>query len=124
LDYDRLDGQERGDDRTITLRLLGDHSLGTHGNLSAALTWAEITHDERIDAEPEVRYRQRLWSGAVESTLRIGDVGFARDTRITIGGVVDGASTPETGGRPGQEPLDAWGARVGATALAADGALL
>ncbi len=124
LAYDELDGQERGDDRTVTLRLLGDHSLGQHADLSGALTWAEITHDERIDAEPEVRYRQRLWSGALESTLRLGDLAGARDARITIGGVVDGASTPETGGRPAQEPLRAWGARVGATALAADGALL
>ncbi|HEU5208526.1 MAG TPA: TonB-dependent receptor [Longimicrobiales bacterium] len=124
LAYDALDGQEQGDDRTLTLRLLGDHTLGDSGNLSGALTWAEIRHDERIDAGPEVRYRQRLWSAALESTIRIGDVVGLRDARLTVGGVVDGADTPETGGRPEQEALRAWGARVGATAVAADGGLL
>jgi len=124
LAYDELDGRERGDDRTVTLRLLGDHSLGESSNLSGAFTWAEITHDERIDDEPVVRYRQRLWSAALESTIRLGDLGGLRDARLTLGGVLDGADTPETGGRPEQEALSAWGARVGATAVAADGALL
>src|SRR5690606_14758161 len=124
LAYDELDGRERGDDRTVTLRLLGDHSLGESSNLSGAFTWAEITHDERIDDEPVVRYRQRLWSAALESTIRLGDLGGLRDARLTLGGVLDGASTPEAGGRPEQEPLSAWGARLGATAVAADGSLL
>src|SRR5690606_38225863 len=105
--YDELAGRERGDDRTVALRRLGDHSLG-----------------ERSDDEPVVRYRQRLWSAALESTIRLGDLGGLRDARLTLGGVLDGADTPETGGRPEQEALSAWGARVGATAVAADGALL
>ncbi|MGH7445621.1 MAG: TonB-dependent receptor, partial [Longimicrobiales bacterium] len=87
-------------------------------------TYADITHDETIDQEPTVRYRQRLWSGALESTFRLGNVLGTQDTRITIGGVLDGADTPETGGRPAQEQLSAWGARIGATTVAADGALL
>src|SRR5690606_36488609 len=65
LAYDELDGQERGDDRTLSLRLLGDHTLGDHADLSGAFTFAEITHDERIDTEPVVRYQQRLWSAAL-----------------------------------------------------------
>lgn len=124
LAYDELDSQERGDDRTLSLRVLGDHTLGDNADLSGAFTFAEITHDEEIDAEPVVRYQQRLWSAALESTLKLGDVIGLQDARITVGGVLDGASTPETGGRPEQEPLSAWGARVGATAVAADGALL
>lgn len=124
FDYASLDSRERGDDRTLTLRVLGDHTLGERAALSAALTYADIIHDETIDAGPEVRYRQRLWSGAVESTVRLGNLLGAEDARLTLGAVLDGADTPETGGRPRQEALSAWGARVGATALAADGALL
>lgn len=124
LSYDALDGQERGDDRTITIRLLGDHTLGERADLSGAVTWAQITHDERIDGAPTVRYQQRLWSAALESTVKFGAVAGLQDARITLGGVLDGADTPETGGRPEQEALGAWGARVGATAVAADGSLL
>lgn len=124
VDYEALAGTEKGEDRTLTLRLLGDHTLGEHADLSAALTYADITHDETIDQEATVRYRQRLWSGALESTFRLGDLLGTRDTRLTVGGVVDGADTPETGGRPPQEQLNAWGARIGATTVAADGKLL
>lgn len=124
ISYDALDGQERGDDRTISLRVLGDHTLGERTDLSAAVTFAEITHDERINADPMVRYRQRLWSTALESTVKLGSVGGLQDARITLGGVFDGASTPETGGRPGQDALSAWGARLGATAVAAGGSVL
>src|SRR5690606_29765750 len=121
LAYDALDGRERGDDRTITIRLLGDHTLGERAGLSGAVTWAQITHDEYIDEAPVVRYQQRLWSAALESTVKFGAVAGLQDARITLGGVLDGADTPETGGRPEQEALGAWGVRVGATAVAADG---
>jgi iron complex outermembrane receptor protein len=124
LDYRDVTSSEIGDARTLSLRVLGDHSLGPRADLSAALTFADIRLDEHVAGGPAVRYRQRLWSGAAESTVRAGSMPGARDVRITIGAVLDGADTPETGGRPAQQALGAWGARLGATAVARNGSVL
>ena len=124
LEYDRVASTEIGDARTLSLRVLGDHTLGSSADVSAALTLADIAFDESLSGEPTSRYRQRLWSAALESTIRAGGVLGAQDLRITLGGVLDGADTPETGGRPPQDALSAWGARLGMTAVAANGRVL
>ena len=38
--YDQIVGAEEGDSRTITARLLGDHTLGSRGDLSASFTFS------------------------------------------------------------------------------------
>ncbi|MGH2687906.1 MAG: TonB-dependent receptor plug domain-containing protein, partial [Actinomycetota bacterium] len=44
--YTTPDGFEDGEDRTLTARVLGDHTLGQRGELRAAFTVSEIRHDE------------------------------------------------------------------------------
>lgn len=110
--YRTVSGRERGDERTLSARLHGRHSLPGFGELRAAVTGAEVRYDEWNDgATTATRYRQRLWSAGLEAEWPIrGDV-------LLGGGVVyDWASTPETGGRPALAPLAAWGWRLGVTA--------
>ncbi len=114
LDYDSITGGERGDDRTLSFRLLGDHTLG-RGILRGALTLAETRHDELIEPDERARYRQRLWSLGleVEQPLLVGP--GAPRARLSLGLSVDGSDTPETGGRTPRDPIWAWGARAGGT---------
>lgn len=124
LAFDSVTGGETGDDRTATLRLLGDHSLG-HGVLRGALTLAETRHKELIDPDERATYRQRLWSLGleVEQPLVIdGDV--SPRARVSVGMSVDGSDTPETGGRPARDAIWAWGARAGGTLALGGGDVL
>ncbi len=107
--FDEVVGSEEADDRTLTLRLLGDHTLGERGELRATATWADIVHDEVVDGEPAL-YRQRLWSLAGETIWRL-PWGYA--TSLSLGASMDGADTPETAGRTPLGRLGAWGGRVG-----------
>jgi iron complex outermembrane receptor protein len=129
-------GGETGDDRTLTLRLLGDHTLGA-GMLRTSLTWAETRHEQALPSGRS-EFRQRLWSAGVEVEHplapggrgergggdREGDVGSDRawlsDPTITLGGSLDGASTPQTGGFAAQPPMDGWGVRGAFSVLAGD----
>ena len=112
--YDQVVGTETGDERTITGRVLGEHSLG-RATVRAAATLADVTYDEALDDAPAARYRQRLWSVASEVTAPLG----AR-VQVAAGLAVDGASTPEAGGREALGALTRPGGRVGLTAQAAD----
>lgn len=118
LDYRTIDESEFSDDRTITARAVADHTLG-RGILRGAFTWAETRHDERVDTDPAARYRQRLYSlGAeVEQPVTSSTSGFWAGVRLTAGGSFDRASTPETGGVEARDPIGAWGARVGGSAI-------
>lgn len=122
--YDEVVGTEDGDDRTVTLRLLGDHTLGPRGDLRTALTWADIHHEATVDGTSS-SYRQRLASLGGETVWRLveGD-GAVRALRLSMGGVWDRGDTPETGGLPSLGVIDDWGARVGVTALVRGGATL
>ncbi|MEE8148107.1 MAG: TonB-dependent receptor plug domain-containing protein, partial [Longimicrobiales bacterium] len=40
--------EEEGDDRTVTLRVLGEHSVGERGDVRTALTYADVSHTERL----------------------------------------------------------------------------
>lgn len=115
-EYDRVDGTEAGDDRTITARVVGEHSLGANASVSAAATFAEVDYDEQIDADASQHYRQRLWSLASEVTVPI-----SQRTRVTGGVVLDASDTPESGDKPPLGRVSAWGGRLGASTLVADG---
>jgi iron complex outermembrane receptor protein len=114
-DYLTRTSFENGRDRTVTLRLLSDHSLGKRGELRAAFTMADVRHDDSLPTEA-VRYRQRLSSLGVETVWRLIEAGQGVNSlRVSAGGAYDLARTPETGGRPSFETLSEWGGRLGFT---------
>ncbi|HET9984845.1 MAG TPA: TonB-dependent receptor [Longimicrobiales bacterium] len=116
-EYRETDGFEDGRDRTLTLRLLADQSAGARGELRGAFTLSEIRHDESLP-DAEARYRQRLLSIGAENNWRLVESGAGLNSlRLSVGGALDVAETPESGGRePRQGHLDEWGARVGLSA--------
>lgn len=119
--YDTLDGFEDGKDRTVTLRLLGDQTLGSSGDLRGAFTFADIRHDE-IVPDGEFRYRQQLWSAGVENVWRVIETKGAIDQlALSAGAVYDIAETREAGGKEPIDPTGEWGGRAGAEMLVADG---
>jgi iron complex outermembrane receptor protein len=115
--YREVTGGETGDDLTLTLRLMGDHSLGEWAELRSALTYADINHDEVLDGTEKNSYRQRLWSLATETEWRVGPGLPSRGSRISLGLSLDGADTPETGNKPSLGALGDWGGRFGFTTL-------
>ncbi|MGD8698294.1 MAG: TonB-dependent receptor [Gemmatimonadales bacterium] len=124
LAYDSITGGEKGDDRTLSLRLLGDHTIGG-GVLRSAWTFAE-TRRELIEAgsDPEV-YRQRFLSVGLETEHPIYTGGSAAPrARVSVGVSADYADTPETGGRETRDPIWAWGARAGGTYALGGGGVL
>jgi iron complex outermembrane receptor protein len=126
-EYREVTGGESGDDRTLTLRLLGDHSLGGDGELRGAFTYADVHHDEAQDGEGRGSYRQRLWSLGTEAEWgfdRLMGIPGTGVTRYTLGIALDGADTPESGDKPALDRLWDWGVRVGATSLASEEGLL
>lgn len=127
LAFDEITGGETGEDRTLTARLLADHTLGPRGELRLALTYADVSHDEILDQTDFNSFRQRLWSGGAEAEFRFDDffgIPGLTDTRVSVGGALDGADTPESGDKPPLGTLWDWGTRVGFSTLAADGGVM
>ncbi|MDX1395280.1 MAG: TonB-dependent receptor, partial [Gemmatimonadota bacterium] len=123
--YDQIDGTEIGDDRTWTGRALGQHSMGDMASLRMAFTYADILRDQNTDGLLET-FQQRLWSLGTEANLRLLDDADAglQSLQLTLGGAIDRASTPQSGGRPPLDPLTDWGGRAGLTGVLSDGNLL
>lgn len=128
LAYKTIAEREFSDTRTITARLVADHTLGA-GMLRTAFTWAETDHDERIEEGPTPSlsastssFKQRLYSlGAeLEHPVTSATRGFWSGVRLSVGASFDHASTPETGGVEPRDPIGAWGARVGGSAVIGD----
>ena len=116
--YQNVVGREWGDERSVTGRVLATHSLPGGSEVRVAATHADIRYDERLDAEPASRYRQRLSSIGGELQTLV----FSR-ALVTGGLVLDRASTPETGGRPAVDAMSRTGWRLGATTFAGEGAV-
>ena len=115
--YDELDTFEDGKDRTATLRLLADQTLGPRSDLRGAFTLAEIRHDEIIP-DGEFEYRQRLWSGGLENNWRLVESdGALQSLSLSVGGAWDVAETREAGGKEALDPTSLAGGRVGLSAL-------
>jgi iron complex outermembrane recepter protein len=112
-DYATVDSREWGDERAATARLRASLAPTRRAELRAALTGADVRYRERLDADPEARYRQRLWSAAGEAEVRVATL-----SSVSAGVALDGADTPETGGREPLDDLRAWGARLGASTIA------
>jgi iron complex outermembrane receptor protein len=116
--YSSVTEREEADDRTVTLRLLGDHTMGARGEVRAAFTYADVSHDEVLTPGGAAGYRQRLWSLGTETEWRLGE---GEETRVTTGVVLDGADTPESGDKPRLDRLGAVGFRAGLSSLVGDG---
>src|SRR5690606_6317308 len=97
----------------LTVRLLGDHTLGQSAMLTGALTYIDVNHDEILDRVEEHHYRQRLWSAAAEVSTA-----FGRSGRLSGGVAFDAADTPESGDKPPLGRISSWGGRLGASVLA------
>ena len=119
--YQTVTETEDADDRVVTVRLLGEHTLGTSGDLRASVTFADISHDEVLTLGTPSAYGQRMWSLAAETGWRFGP---GSRTTVSLGGALDGADTPETGGQPGLEAMSDYGVRIGASSLVLPGLLI
>lgn len=117
--FETVSGGETGAGRTLTVRLLGDHTLPAGGTVTGAATFADVSHEEHISGAEPAKYRQRLWSVASELAQPFGG-----SSRLSTGIAIDGADTPETGGRPPLGALRAWGARIGLSTLVGENARL
>ena len=113
LAYDRVVETESGDDRTVTARIVGDHTLGAGNEIRAAASYADVNHTEILGGSERNEYRQRLWSLGTEVAWSLPGV-----TQLSAGVAMDGADTPESGGKPPLGTLSAWGGRVGVSSLA------
>lgn len=119
--YDVMSGFEDGDDRTLTLRLLGDHTLGSRGDLRAAFTLADIRHVEQTN-EDTATYQQRLYSLGGETVWSLASrIGPLHNLRVSFGGAFDAASTLRAGGRPALPTLEGWGGRAGLSTTTSSG---
>jgi iron complex outermembrane receptor protein len=125
LAFDSITGGETGEDRTLSLRLVGDHTLSA-GILRGALTLAETRHVEVLQPEDERSvFRQRLWSLGVEAEQPLITGGAVTPrARVSVGASVDGSDTPRTGGRAPRDAIWAWGARAGGTVALGSGSWL
>jgi len=115
--YEEVDGFENGKDRTLTLRLLGDHTLGERADLRGSFTVSDIRHEESVP-EGDATYQQRLWSLGGETVWRvIAGGGALSSLRLSLGGAYDLGQTPQSGGREPLGTIASWGARAGFSAL-------
>ncbi|MDA0329575.1 MAG: TonB-dependent receptor [Gemmatimonadetes bacterium] len=119
--FQTIDATEDADDRVVTARLLGEHTLGDRADLRASATYADVSHDEVLSGAPVDEYRQRLWSLGVETEWRVGASGL---TTLSLGGALDGADTPESSDKPALARVGDYGVRFGASSLVADGVML
>ena len=120
--YDAIIGEEDGDDRTLTLRLRGDQTIASAGELHAALTYADVNHDERLVPGGKASYRQRLWSAASEVLWRWDSpLPGVTTLRVSAGLALDGADTPESGDKPPLGSLSDLGWRLGMSAVLGGG---
>jgi iron complex outermembrane receptor protein len=119
--YQAVDGFENGKDRTVTLRLLGDHTLGDRADLRGSFTVSDIHHEEMVP-EGDATYQQRLWSLGGETIWRVIEGGGAISAlRLSFGGAYDLGQTPQSGGREPLGTIASWGARAGFSAIVGDG---
>ncbi len=120
--YDDVIGTEDGTDRTTTLRLTGDHTLGSRGDLAAAFTFSDIRHTATINGTA-LDYQQQLMSLASETHWQLlpGRAGVVESLRLSLGGAWDQGQTPRTGALESLGTLNDWGARVGLSAVIREG---
>ena len=113
--------REDSDDRNLSFRLEGEHTLGDQGDFRASATYADVNHDEVLTPGGSSEFRQRLWSLGAETEWKLGPTD---GTRLSLGAVLDGADTPESGDKPPLARLNDFGARIGISSLVSRGLLV
>jgi iron complex outermembrane receptor protein len=119
--YTTLDTEEDGNDRVLTLRSSASQTIGERADLRLAFSYGDIRHDEILGGVLN-EYRQTLWSGAAQTSVRLPGTGVVRSLDLSAGGTFDAADTPKSGNKPPFESLDQVGGRFGVSALLGDGA--
>lgn len=131
--FRELNETEESEGLTLTARILAGHKLGSRARLRAAVTYADVRHDEVITTgipggaptEAGAAYRQRLWSIGSELEVPFSlTSGPIRGGRISGGVAWDGADTPETGGAGPGGTTTEWGGRLGISGSTAAGDLM
>ena len=111
-EYRNITSEEDGNDEVITLRTTATQTLGERADLRLGFSHGSIRHDEILNGVLN-EFRQDLWSGAAQTTLRLPGAGLVRQFDLSAGATLDGARTPRTGNKPSFEALDEWGGRFG-----------
>jgi iron complex outermembrane recepter protein len=123
LAYDEVIAREFGNDRTTTLRMHADQTLGARGHLRAAITFADVIHDERLEPGAEARYRQNIWSAGAELRMTAAQRALA-GMRLSLSAAIDGANTPDSGDKPPLDAMTAAAFRAGLTGALLDGRVI
>jgi iron complex outermembrane recepter protein len=98
--FSTVGSREEAHDRTRSLRLSADHSLGGRATMRVAGTAADVRRSEDVDGR-DAEYLQRLWSLAAEaSSAYHSGIAALPDLRLSLTAALDGADTPLSGGRP------------------------
>jgi iron complex outermembrane recepter protein len=105
--YSTILDREDDADRNVTGRVLLKQSITQRGDVSTAFTFADVERKETLTPGSSNAYRQRLWSGALETSWRIARA------RLSGGIAYDAADTPASSDKPAVGRMDTWGARVG-----------
>ena len=113
--YTTVVSEEDGNDEVLSLRTSASQTVGDRADLRLAFSYGDIRHDEILNAVVN-EYRQRLWSGAAQMSVRTPGLGGVRNFDWSAGATHDGADTPQTGDKPAFESLDEWGGRFGVAA--------
>lgn len=123
--YQQVASEEDGDQRTLSMRILGTQTLGRRADLRLGVTSGDLTYDERLQPGGTSRYRHRMWSLAGESMVRMPVVGGSvlDEIDLSLGGAFDRSTNPLAGGKTALGPCNEWGGRAGVSARLADGAM-
>lgn len=123
--YQQIASEEDGDQRTLSMRMLGTQTFGRRADLRLGVTSSELTYDEHLQPGGSSRYRHRLWSVAGESMVRLplAGGGVLDEVDLSLGGAFDRSTNPLAGGKTALGPRNEWGGRAGVSAQLADGAV-
>jgi iron complex outermembrane recepter protein len=105
--YTTVQDSENDADRNLTGRLTLKQSVTQRGDVITAFTFADVQREETLTPGSSNAYRQRLWSGALETSWQVARA------RVSGGIAYDAADTPASSDKPAVGRMDTWGGRVG-----------
>jgi iron complex outermembrane receptor protein len=108
--YGAVTGSERGRDHTAALRLIGEHSWGSRGDVGLGVSLQQVDYRESLNAGADQLYRQQLWSVGLETDYELTD-----GLQVAASAALDGFSTPKSGDKPMLGDRQTWALRAGLT---------
>ena len=108
--YGTVTGSERGRDHTAALRIIGEHSWGSRGDIGLGVSLQQVDYRESLNAAASQLYRQQLWSVGVETDYELTD-----GLQVAASAALDGFATPKSGDKPALGDRQAWALRAGVT---------